>query len=109
MSIDFNNVVDLKERAGRKLPPSGGDWLSELDEGTVFLCRPKQSIKKPGEQEVPVPFLREFTVFRKVGKAIQLSIGMEHEELAWTDPQIFCNMMDLFQVIEVPKNVEPTE
>lgn len=86
-----SNVVPI--RAQSDLGNDSEDWLSKLDEGTVFLCNSKTA----KNIELTNYVLNEFTLLVKsdIG-AICLKDWHEH---IWVIPSVFCKKYSLFGVL----------
>lgn len=78
---------------GGKQPP-GYNWLSEMEEGTTFLCRPLP-IKGHGKR----PFLEEYHVVHQFQYSTKLMTNLNEEVWIVVDPIGFCAIMELVEVI----------
>lgn len=84
-------VPQLYVVTGDKRPP-GYNWLSELPEGTTFLTRPH----KPAKDQ---PFLDEYHVIFQFDRATKLMTNLNGIGYLVVDSTLFCNKMELFEVI----------
>jgi hypothetical protein len=83
-----NNIVDLKLLQGGKEPPKGDDWLSKLDEHTLFFVQ---------RQNAPMEFsLGLFWKETHEGKVVKLRSPMLPEAL-YVNPIRFCNVYTLYE------------
>lgn len=71
-------------------PPQGYNWLSELKEETIFLCRPY--VHKG-------PFMEEYHVVRQFKRATKLYQNLNQEGVFVVDPLIFCGIMELIEIV----------
>jgi hypothetical protein len=78
---------------------NGHNWLSDLEEGTVFLVRPKASGGFA---------LGQFHLLHKFDNAVHLmdnltggGVGETH---IWVDPVSFCSQFTLVRVLYEPEN-----
>jgi hypothetical protein len=105
--LKFNNkeeetimteVTYLKSVTGGKEPPADGNWLSLLDNGTIFLVQSKRD---------PQAFqLGEFILLDKTPKTVYvMSQDAPGRRIPW-NPQRFCNQYSLYEisgVVEMPE------
>jgi hypothetical protein len=95
--------VDLQLIKGGKEPPSG-NWLQDLEVGTVFLVTDK----------VDRTFsLGEYHLMFKTDTACKLLCNLNAAQTywAWVEPRRFCNRFDLVEVLghyDIPKPEEET-
>ena len=84
-----NNVVSLKLITGGKEPPStGSDWLSALEDGTIFYVQNKLN---------PMDFsLGVFRLAKREGKVVVLQSTMLPREI-YVNPVRFCNNYLLYE------------
>ncbi len=113
MSIDFTNDEEekrllvpqqpkLKLITGGKGPPTNPDWLSNLNEGDIFLARHHKQAEQNFELNI-------FRVMMKTGKSVKLMIQLVDTDqlFRWVDPKVFSREM-IFQEVIGNANDEPT-
>jgi len=90
--VDFNQAKLLTKPDNGPKDPTGPNWLSELDVGTIFLCRPKNA--KSFE-------LVTVEVLSKTRKSAYLkNTGMEDASVkVVVDSAIFSAMMELVEIV----------
>jgi hypothetical protein len=88
-----SNVVPWVPRVvtGGKGPPTG-DWLSDLPDGTRFLCRPKQN--------QPMEVLACYEIIARSNKGIMLYSDLNESRYFWIDPVLFSRVVELYEVLE---------
>jgi hypothetical protein len=105
--LKFNNkdneeimteVTYLKSMTGGKEPPADGNWLSLLDNGTIFLVQSKRD---------PQAFqLGEFILLDKTPKTVYvMSQDAPGRRIPW-NPTRFCNQYSLYEIqgiVEIPE------
>ena len=76
---------------GGKEPPDtpSNNWLIDLPEGTVFLCKKKYSGF----------LLLEFHIIHNTVRATLLYSNLNKEEYLWVDPSEFCSEFELVSVL----------
>lgn len=77
---------------GGKGPP-GHNWLSDLNEGTVFLVEAKQSASFA---------LGQFHLLHKLDNAIHLMDNLQTETHIWVNPTKFCSQFNLVTILFEP-------
>lgn len=94
-----DNIISLDEvrlKMAAKEPPKGGNWLSNLEKGTRFLCSRRQTND---------PVLGDFLVGSdpKAMSAVFLGYELNHRDggFKFFDPVKFCQIYDLFMILEV--------
>lgn len=80
--------------------PPGYNWLSELPEGTTFLTRPH----KPQKDH---PFLDEYHIIFQFERSTKLMTNLNGIGYFVVDPTLFCNKMELFEIIGKVEDYEP--
>lgn len=102
-----DNIVDLQEARlalASKEPPKGGNWLSNLAQGTRFLA----SQKSNGNST-----LYDFMVGTDPTKmpAVMLGYELGHRDggFRWVDPVKFSRDYEFFMTIEVEQDNGSTE
>ena len=85
-----NKVVDLRLVPGGKEPTDPGNWLSELEEGTVFLIRDKHTADFN---------LGLFHLIKKTDKSVLLFTNVNTEIYTYVDPRRFCNKYVLHEIL----------
>lgn len=105
--MNNDNVLNFRKPKDIIEPPSGPNWLSQLDQGTIFLTRPKTG---KGFELVTCEVI-SFSPSRK-GALVQ-NTGMEESDSGrgpvrvkvMVDTANFSAMMDLVEIIAI--NVGP--
>ncbi len=82
------NVLKFAPKTANKEPP-GGDWLSSLKEGTIFLCG-----------LVNAPELQEFHIIRNINTAVKLYSNINQEAYLWVRPKEFCKLYKLHEILQ---------
>jgi len=88
-----SNVVELKLLTGGKGPP-GNDWLSGLDDGSVFLTR-------PSSHQFDKPWMEEYHISARSEQGmVCLYSNLNQEAYIWVDPVRFSRVMELVEVLQ---------
>jgi len=95
---DNERMAELKLITGGKTPPADGNWLSELETGTVFLISDKQSNDFT---------LGLFKLVDKTDRTVTL-FTPSHKEPIYVHPIRFCNRYNLWETLMVLKVPEPS-
>jgi hypothetical protein len=103
---ELTNVIPIKRSLvgldGGIIPP-GTDWLSELPEGTEFLCKMAEGLAQqpPGQAQMPRFVLQIGTVLKHLERAryVRLSDGNQQVQSIFVDPKAFCKVFEKFAVI----------
>lgn len=95
---EISKVVPLQLITGGK---GGGDWLNNLEIGTIFLVKLKA--RNIGQNTM---VLGQYEIVQKVpNKAVLLYNGLE-KNLSWFDPRLFSNSFDLVDVLGISQQQE---
>lgn len=89
-------VHQLYAVTGDKEPP-GYNWLSDMEEGTIFICRPFK---------VKGPFMEEYHVAAQGLRFTKLYTNLNQEQLFVVDPLKFCAIMEHVETIFPKTNKE---
>lgn len=84
--------VSLKIIDGGKQPPLDGNWLKDLETGTVFLVRLKNNLNDFN--------LGLFRIEEKTEKSVILRTPSVQQSI-YVIPQVFCRMYDLYETLAV--------
>lgn len=90
-----NNVIQFPTPALAGKPPMGGNWLSDLKTGSVFLVK-----HKPSANTMYDYTLGCFHLVTKLDNSVQLMNNTNQEVYVWVDPSIFCRLYDLWKLLE---------
>lgn len=94
---ESNNVVDLKLVSGGKEPPADGNWLRELEDGTIFLIEDKNSHDFN---------LGQVRLLHKEEKSIYLGFIVNGNPItSFVNPIKFCQRYRLYETLGVVKDM----
>lgn len=94
---DNNKRPHLTLVTGGKIPPNTQDWLSSLDEGSLFLCK---RVFAEGRSIVDNPYLEQYHICSKIEDEEGIVVGVllftnvNREEYIWVDPSHFCRIYE---------------
>jgi hypothetical protein len=89
----MGDIEYLRTVTGGKEPPQDGNWLSQLEKGSIFLAEPKRN---------PQDFtLGEFILMDKTERSVLVASPTTPGQRLWWNPVRFCGQYALREVLGV--------